>query len=272
MRVLLNLGILLLALPLVAQSNTGELRLRVTDPHGLGIKTAVELVSQANQYRNLLATDDAGLLVAKRLPFGLYRIHIEEPGFAVTSFSVEVRSSIPIERSIQLNIASVTDSITVQDANTLVDPHQPGSVNEIESEAIETRTTSLPGRSLQDLVNSQPGWLYEGNAVLHPRGAEYQTQFVVDGIPLTDNRSPSAGPEIEADDVDSLTVYTAGIPAEFGRKMGGVVEVNTLKDTKPGFHGQTSLSGGSFDTAGAFAQAEYVWNPDVERAPLQADE
>jgi hypothetical protein len=258
-RVLLNLGILLLALPLMAQSNTGELRLKVTDPHGLGIKTAVELVSQANQYRNLLATDDAGMLVAKRLPFGMYRLQIEEPGFAVASLAVEVRSAIPVERSIQLSIASVTASVTVQDANTLVDPHQPGSVNEIGSEAIETRTTSLPGRSLQDLVNSQPGWLYEGNAVLHPRGAEYQTQFVVDGIPLTDNRSPSSGPELEADDVDSLTIYTAGIPAEFGRKMGGVIEVNTLKDAKSGFHGQADLSGGSFDTAGAFAQAQFVW-------------
>ena len=50
-------------------------------------------------------------------------------------------------------------------------------------------------------MNSQPGWLYEGNAVLHPRGSEYQTQLVVDGIPLTDNRSPSHGPELEADDV-----------------------------------------------------------------------
>jgi outer membrane receptor for Fe3+-dicitrate len=117
----------------------------------------------------------------------------------------------------------------------------------------------LPGRSLQDLVNSQPGWLYEGNAVLHPRGSEYQTQFVVDGVPLTANRSPSFGPEIEADGVDSLNVYTAGIPAEFGRKMGGVIEVNTLKDTKPGVHGQVVLNGGSFDTAGAFAQAQYVW-------------
>jgi len=62
------------------------------------------------------------------------------------------------------------------------------------------------------LVNSQPGWLYEGNAVLHPRGSEYQTQFVVDGIPLTDNRSPSFGPAIDADDVQSLSIYTGGIP------------------------------------------------------------
>jgi outer membrane receptor for Fe3+-dicitrate len=95
--------------------------------------------------------------------------------------------------------------------------------------------------------------------VLHPRGSEYQTQFVVDGIPLTDNRSPSFGPEIEADDVDSLTIYTAGIPAEYGRKMGGIVEINTLRDEQPGLHGEAILSGGSFDTGAAFTQMQYGW-------------
>ena len=123
---------------------------------------------------------------------------------------------------------------------------------------IENRPGSVPGRSIQDLVNSQPGWLYEGNAVLHPRGSEYQTQFVIDGIPLTDDRSPSFGPEIEADDVQSMSIYTAGIPAEYGRKMGGVVEINTVRDAQPGFHGQVALSGGSFDSAGIFAQGQYV--------------
>ena len=86
----------------------------------------------------------------------------------------------------------------------MIDPYRAGSVNEIGLQTIENRLTALPGRSMQDLVNSQPGWLYEGNAVLHPRGSEYQTQFVIDGIPLTDNRSPSFGPEVEADDVESL--------------------------------------------------------------------
>ena len=50
-------------------------------------------------------------------------------------------------------------------------------------------------------------------------------------IPLTDNRSPSFGPEVEADDVDSISIYTAGFPAEYGRKMGGVVEMNTKRET-----------------------------------------
>ena len=99
----------------------------------------------------------------------------------------------------------------------MVDPYRAGSVNEMGLETIQNRLTALPGRSMQDLVNSEPGWLYEGNAVLHPRGSEYQTQFVVDGIPLTDNRSPSFGPEIEADDVESLDIY---MPA-FLRNLAG---------------------------------------------------
>jgi hypothetical protein len=262
-RALIHLGVFLLALPLAAQSTLGELRLRVTDPRGFGTKAEVKLVSEANQYESTFMTDESGLLIAKRLPFGLYNVRIQQPGFSPASAAIELRSAVPVEYSIKLSLASVTASVTVQASNTLIDPHRSSSVNEIGEQTIQTRTTSLPGRSLQDLVNSQPGWTYEGNAVLHPRGTEYQTQFVVDGIPLTDNRSPGLGPEIEADDVDSLTVYTAGIPAEFGRKMGGVIEVNTLKDAQPGLHGQVVLSGGSFATAGAFAQAQYAWGANT---------
>ena len=259
MRLLQNVVLLLLALPLVAQTNSGELRLKVTDPRGFGLKTDVELTSEANEFHDTFSTDDAGVLIARRLPFGLYRVQVQQTGFAPASITIEVRSAVPVEYHIPLSLAAVSTSVTVQATETLIDPHQAGANYEIGSETIDTRPSSLPGRSLQDLVNSQPGWLYEGNAVLHPRGSEYQTQFVVDGIPLTDNRSPSFGPELEADDVDSMNIYTAGIPAEFGRKMGGVVEVNTLKNAKAGFHGQVELAGGSFDTATSFAQAEYAW-------------
>ena len=245
------------------QSTSGELRLKVTDPSGLALKTTVQIISDANHYRNILATNDQGSLNVHRLPYGIYRLEISQPGFAPMSASVEIRSSLVTEYSIQLKLPTVNQSVTVSAADTLIDPDQAGAVSQIGSDVIQNRLSSLPGRSLQDLVNSQPGWLYEGNAVLHPRGSEYQTQFVVDGIPLTDNRSPSFGPEIEADDVQSMSIYTAGFPAEYGRKMGGAVEVNTLEDSKAGFHGQVVLSGGSFDSAGAFAQGQYVWGKNT---------
>ena len=215
------------------ESNTGELRLKVTDPGGLGVQSRVELTSNANQIRRTLQTDDGGNAVARRLPFGIYKIRIAQAGFVPFSESVEIRSVLPTHCRVKLNLAAAKASVVVHDVDTLIDPHAAGAVQRIGSETLRDRLTSLPGRSLVDLVNAEPGWLYEGNAVLHPRGSEYQTQFVVDGMPLTDNRSPSFGPEIEADDVQSMSIYTAGFPAEYGRKMGGVVEVVTAKDSRP---------------------------------------
>ena len=250
---------LVCASPVLSQTNSGELHLKVTDPSGRGLKAVVLIVSEANQYRNVLATSDQGTLDVQRLPYGIYQLEFQRSGFATFSESVEVRSTLPSELAVQLKLPTVNQSVTVSADATLIDPDQAGSVSQIGTDFVQNRLSSLPGRSLQDLVNSQPGWLYEGNAVLHPRGSEYQTQFVVDGIPLTDNRSPSFGPEIEADDVESMSIYTAGFPAEYGRKMGGVIEVNTLQDSQPGFHGEMTLSGGSFDSAGAFAKEQYTW-------------
>ena len=253
----------LCAVPLCAQSDSGELRLKVTDPAGLGVKSSVQLVSEANQVRKTLFTDEAGNLVAKLLPFGVYRLEVQREGFAPFSSAIEIRSAIPTEYRVTLKIAPMSTSVTVNDADTLIDPHSSGTVNRIGKDAIADRTTSLPGRSVQDLVNSQPGWLYEGNAVLHPRGSEYQTQLVVDGIPLTDNRSPSFAPEIEAEDVQSMSIYTAGIPAEYGRKMGGVVEMVTAKDSGLGLHGEAVFAGGSFATADGYLLTQYGWGKNT---------
>src|SRR5580704_532039 len=253
----------LFALPVFSQSNSGELRLKVTDPSGLGVKTTVHLTSEANNYRNTLTTSDQGTLHVQRLPYGIYRLELTQSGFAAVSETLQIRSSLVTDYKIQLQLPTVNQSVTVTDNDTLIDPDQAGAVNQIGPDLIQNRLTSLPGRSIQDLVNTQPGWLYEGNAVLHPRGSEYQTQFVVDGIPLTDNRSPSFGPGIEADDVESMSIYTAGFPAEYGRNMGGVVEMVTQQNSDPGFHGQAVLNGGSFDSAGAFAKGQYTWGKNT---------
>jgi len=257
------LAVSLMVAPLLAQSNRGELRLSVTDPAGLAVRTTVQITSEANQYRNTLSTADDGTLRVQRLSYGIYQLIIEQPGFAQVVDSIDVHSSIPVDYPIRLQVAAQQESVTVQAEGTLLDPDRAGAVNQIGTETIQRRLTSLPGRSIQDLVNTQPGWIYEGNAVLHPRGSEYQTQFVVDGIPLTDNRSPSFGPEIGANDVDSMTIFTAGFPAEYGRKMGGVVEVNTLRDPQPRFHGQIVLSGGSYNSTGMFVLGQYMWGKNV---------
>ena len=265
-------AILLLSIStLLGQTNSGELCLKVTDPSGLGVKAAVQVMSEAIQYRSSLVTNNDGVLDLPHLPFGIYRLEVRRSGFAVATSSVEIRSSIPLADTVKLKLSPVNQSVEVSAASTLIDPDQAGSVNHVGSNFIQHRLTSIPGRSIQDLVNSQPGWLYEGNAVLHPRGSEYQTQFVLDGVPLTDNRSPSFGPEIEADDIQSMSIYTAGIPAEYGREMGGVVELNTQEVSQPGVHGQVVVSGGSFDSFGGFSQGQYAWGKNTVSARASGD-
>jgi hypothetical protein len=72
----LIIAALLWAIPMLAQSNTGELRLTVTDPAGLGVKSTVELISEGNEYRHTFTTDDQGNLDARRLPYGIYQFRI----------------------------------------------------------------------------------------------------------------------------------------------------------------------------------------------------
>jgi hypothetical protein len=263
LRLLSQIVFLFLALPLVAQSNAGELRLKVTGPGGVPVKATVDLSNDAVQFHRELSTDESGQLTARNLLFGRYRLQVEGESFSPYKGVIEIQSELPTDYLVRLNIATVSTAINVSGQGSLIDPEQAGSSNHIDEQQLSDRLTAVPGRSLQDLVNSEPGWLYEGNAVLHPRGSEYQTQFVVDGIPLTDNRSPSFGPAMEADDLDSVTIYTAGIPAEYGRKMGGVVELNTLRDSQPGLHGNITLLGGSFDSAGAFARVQDTWGKNT---------
>src|ERR1017187_9463871 len=137
--------ILLCALPLFAQSKSGELRLRVTDPAGLGLRSSVELVSESNQFRQTFRTDETGALDAQRLPFGMYRLQVVREGFAPVSQSLEIRSAIPRELTIKLSVAGVNTSVNVSDQQTLIDPDRVGAVSQIGSEAIAGRATSLPG-------------------------------------------------------------------------------------------------------------------------------
>lgn len=256
------LVILFAALSALSQANRGELRFRITDPSGAALRARVEVDSRANGVHESLQSDAAGRVKIPMLPFGAYAVTVEQSGFTPYHAVVNVQSTVPLERRVRLALAGVESEIRVSDQGTLVDLNPVATAVQIGSAQIAERNASLPGRSVQDLVVSQPGWLYEGNAVLHPRGSEYQTQFVVDGIPLTDNRSPSFGPEIEADDLESMSIYTAGFPAEYGRKMGGVVELNTRRQTDPGLHGSFVLSGGSYDTASGYGELQETRKKD----------
>src|SRR6266699_1974048 len=245
-----------------AQRVRGELPIEVYDPHGNAVSPAGELVSEANGFRRTFVAGPEGRYIAQDLPFGVYRLSLQAEGFAPWSDLVEIRSEVPVRVAVTLGVAPVTTQVQVNDSATLVDPYSTGSLYSIGRQAIEEHDAAQPGRELLDLVSVQPGWLYEANGVLHPRGSEYDVQFVVDGLPLTQNRSPAFARSFDAGEVESLRVLTARFPAEYGRKLGGIVEVTTKKDVLTGWHGRFDAGGGRFSTVNGSAGISYAREAD----------
>jgi outer membrane cobalamin receptor len=260
----------LFTLPLTGQRGTGELRLTVKDPAGLGLEAAGSVVGQGTQVRRTFTTDAQGRYSVRALPFGMYRVQVEHSGFSPFSSLLEIRSEAPLDYRVTLGVTAIETTVNVSDFDTLLDPHRTGSLNYLGSDTLRDRRSSQPGRAVLELVDTQPGWLLEANGVLHPRGSEYGVQYVVDGIPMLDNRSPAFAPALDVEDVQSMNVLTGNYPAEFGRKLGGVIDVVTARDSSPGFHGKASLQGGSFSTLSGYLSGQYVFGRTTANASFDA--
>jgi len=247
----------LLGPPASAQRDRGELQIEVHDPQGAVLSASGAIDSQGNQFHLDFKVGDDGHYIAQDLAFGVYRVSVSHPGFVSADQLIEIRSMVPRHLTVTLGLKPVETQVEVSDMETLVDPSRTATVYTIGSQTIGEQLSPQPGRGVLDVVDAQPGWLFESNGVLHPRGSEYDVQFVVDGLPMTENRSPAFAPPMESSDVESMRVMTAGFPAEYGRKLGGIVEVTSPKNNPAGLHGELDAEGGSFSTASGSAALFY---------------
>src|SRR5215471_17481636 len=245
-----------------AQRERGELRIEVSDPQGRPAAASAQLVSESNQLDREFPIPADGRYIAGELPFGVYRLTVAAEGFADWTYLVEIRGEVPVRVTVTLGVAAVSTRVEVNDAATLLDPSETATMYSLSGERIRDHGSVQPGRTLSDAVNDQPGWLYEANGILHPRGSEYQVQYVLDGMPLTQNRSPAFAPSFDSGDIESLRVLTAGYAAEYGRKLGGIVELATEKNPPAGLHGRFETGAGSFDSIGGAAELGYSAGPN----------
>ena len=194
---------------------------RVLDQSGARIAASVELASRSPAFVATADADAEGVAVLRRVPPGTYRLVVRHPGFAVAERQVALESAVPQSVEVVLEIVPAQGEITVTNSRPLFEPFRPSQGTRAGRESLDHALGTSLGRSMIDMVTRMPGWLLEANAVLHPRGSEYDTQYVIDGMPLYDNRSIAFAPAFENSEFEAVTVLTAGIPAEYGRRLGG---------------------------------------------------
>ncbi len=243
-----------------AQTDVGEIRLVVTGPTDAPVVASGTLASEAPPMRRSYTTDAEGRFTLSRVPFGVYVLTVEAPGHAPQQVTVDVRSAHPQLVPVSLVATQqLQQSIEVTADLPLVDVQRTGVSFSVAAPQLQGHLSAVPGRMVLDLVDQQPGWLMEANGVLHPRGSEYQTLFVVDGIPMDENRSPAFAPDLQENAIQAMSVLTGNIPAEYGRKISGVVEVTTNRDIQGGFHGSVDAGTGSFGMASGGASVTHGW-------------
>ena len=70
------------------------------------------------------------------------------------------------------------------------------SDTDLNQSILERPLGAAPSRAIESMVSSAPGFVTDDNGRMHPRGSESQVQYVIDGIPVTDNMSAISLPAL----------------------------------------------------------------------------
>ena len=235
--------------PVWGQSHIGTVQGTVRDPSGALLPGAtVRIVDPTSGYQQTTQTNEQGEYKFFNVPFHIYTARVEAAGFQTIEKPFDVETAIPLNMDFTLAVAAASETVTVTENASLIEADKTSSDTNISQTLLERPLGAVPSRGIEAIVASAPGFAPDDNGRLHPRGSESQVQYVIDGVPITDNLSAIFATSLDARTLRTVEVLTGGISAEFGDKLGGVVNVNTRSGRETPTQGSVTLSGGSFST------------------------
>ena len=194
-------GLLLLCGPSVfAQTRIGSVQGVVKDPGGALVPNAQITVTQPiTGYKQTTQTDAQGSFKLVNLPFNTYKVRAEANGFQPAEESIDLESTIPLNVELSLSLAETTAAVTITtDAGAMLETDRTSSDTDIAQTILERPIGAAPSRAIESIVASTPGFVTDDNGRMHPRGSESQVQYVVDGVPITDNLSAIFSTSLDA--------------------------------------------------------------------------
>jgi Carboxypeptidase regulatory-like domain len=238
-----------------AQSgNSTSITGTVLDPSGaVVVNAAVEVRNPVSGYFRSAVTDAAGKFTIPNVPFNPYHVTVAGKGFAPFAQDVDVKSSVPISLSINLQVSASAEVVTVESTAEDLLENTPTFHTDVDRGLFDKLPLESQSSSLSSLVTlASPGIAADSNGLFHGMGDHAENSFSVDGQPITDQQSKVFSNQIPLDSVASLEVISGAPPAEFGEKTSVVINVTTRSGqgvTTP--HGAVTASYGSFGTSNA---------------------
>jgi hypothetical protein len=227
---------------------TGRILGQVVDAQGAALPGATVTVSSPNlQGVQTQVTDSEGNYRFLSLPPGRYTVKVELASFKTAQQpNVEVGLDRTVTVPITLQLAGVSETVTVNAVSSTIDTTS--TVTGVNANADLFNRIPVR-RDFYDVTRVAPGVTTDtvGPSFQGSTGAE--NQYIIDGLNTTGVELGDKGKTLNFDFVQEVEVKTGGLPAEYGRMTGGVVNVVTKS-------GSNAFRGSGFAFAeGGFLQA-----------------
>ena len=228
---LLALGV---AVPLVAQSSgtTGSLFGNVKDTEGKALPgVTVSITSPSLQGVRTATTNTTGDYNLPLLPPGSYRVES-----ALSGFEPQIRDGVVVSLNkatkvnIAMSLSRVSEAVTVSGNTEVIDPTQANTQVNLKEDFLKYASVGQAGRSYQDAMEVIPGVADQAGAGGNPSvfGANLgQNAFLIDGLNTTDPVTHTFAVNFGFDAIQEINVQTGGFEAEYGRAVGGILNIIT---------------------------------------------
>jgi hypothetical protein len=245
----LSLG---LASAAAAQSVSGTILGTVTDSTGAVVAGAkVTLVNEGTGLSRVVTADGSGDYTAPGLPTGHYTITSEMTGFKTVALSnIDVGVDQRVRINIKHEVGAMTESVSVTAETPLIQT----SSSELGTTVGSTQIEALPlnGRNFVNLTRTIPGVLrgipganidgagslaWRASASFSANGQRARdNNFMLDGVDNNETWLQTVVIFPSVDALDEFKVQTSTYSAEYGRSLGGVVNLQ-IKSGTNNLHG-----------------------------------
>jgi hypothetical protein len=262
MRQAIQISLLLLGVAglTFGQTNTGTITGVVADPTGASVAgTTVRLTSASTNAAQTATTGDSGAYTFASLPPGFYKVEAEKAGFKTASVEhVEVLTAQVTSVDIHLVVGDSSTTIRIVAEAQVLSPDSAALNHTVASEVLVD--TPFPERSALGAImlvagvqgdpqyadgiqSENPGITTQpvtpATSIQLSGSRPGQSSMLVDGSDITLIGYPRAGVTFSSDTVQEITVQQNGLPAQYGRTGGGIVNQSTRAGSNL-YHGQVN--------------------------------
>lgn len=158
-----------------AQSINGT----VVDPTGAVIPTAtVEIHNPVSHYDQSTTTDSSGHFSFTNVPFNPYHLSVNAPGFTPYARDVEIRSNVPLEVPIKLQVTGSSTTVDVEATASDLLENDSTAHTDVDKSVADRIPLESQSSSLSSLITlASPGISADSNGLFTDSGIMPRTPF-----------------------------------------------------------------------------------------------